>query len=88
MNWAGCTHNGMTANDRVHFRISTDVKDELKIAAGLEGLKPSTYIHHLIVRAIGEAKKQQPDAFVKRTRKRAVPLHDPMERKPQKKKAG
>jgi hypothetical protein len=59
-------HNGMTADNRVHFRIQTDVKEDFKIAARLKGLKPSTYIHSLIVEAIGAAKKSNPEAFKRR----------------------
>lgn len=56
-------HNGMTADNRIHVRIQTNIKKELSVAAGLKGLKPSTYVHQLIVEAIGEAKKKNPDAF-------------------------
>lgn len=58
-------HIGMTADDRIHLRIQTNIKKELKVAAHLKGLKLSTYVHHLIVEAIGEAKKRHPEAFSK-----------------------
>lgn len=58
-------HVGMTADNRIHVRIQTDIKEELKVAARLKGLKPSTFIHHLVVEAIGQAKKRNPEAFSK-----------------------
>ena len=66
--YAQCTQVGMPSSrdDRLHLRIHGQLKEELKIAAELEGLKPSQLIHSLVVKFVAVKKAENPAAFAKR----------------------
>ena len=50
-------------NDRIYIRITTKVKEEFEKVAEYRGLKSSALLHSLIVKAINEMKKENPDLF-------------------------
>ena len=53
----------VTKNDRIYIRITTQLKEEFEKVAEHRGLKPATLLHSLIVKAINETKKENPNLF-------------------------
>lgn len=63
-----CINIVMTAPKKkgtyVQLRIRDEIKEDLQIAAEIEGLSMSAFIHQLIVKKISEIKRSEPRAFV------------------------
>jgi hypothetical protein len=53
----------VTKNDRIYIRITTQIKEEFEKVAEYHGLKSAALLHSLIVKAINETKKENPDLF-------------------------
>jgi antitoxin component of RelBE/YafQ-DinJ toxin-antitoxin module len=54
----------VTKNDRIYIRITTQIKEEFEKVAEYHGLKSAALLHSLIVKAINETKKENPDLFI------------------------
>jgi hypothetical protein len=86
----------MSKEIRINVRTTEEVKNDLKVAARVHGLTPSSWINLLVVRGIREAKQLDPQAFHKITRpgkvapksKQRVPLLDSEESKGRRHKTG
>jgi hypothetical protein len=86
----------MSKEIRINVRTTEEVKNDLKVAARVHGLTPSSWINLLVVRGIREAKQLDPQAFQKITRpgkvapksKQRVPLLDSEESKGRRHKTG
>jgi hypothetical protein len=87
----------MSKEIRINVRTTGEVKNDLKVAARVHGLTPSSWINLLVVRGIREAKQLDPQAFHKITRpdgkvapksKQRVPLLDSEESKGRRHKTG
>ena len=50
-------------DDRIYIRITSKTKEEFEKAAEHHGLKPAALLHSLLVKAINEAKKENPELF-------------------------
>lgn len=50
-------------NDRIYIRITTQIKEDFEKVAHYRGLKSANLLHSLIVGAINEMKKENPDFF-------------------------
>ncbi len=53
----------MSAEIRINVRTTAEVKRELEITARLRGIKVSSLVNLLVVRAIREEKEREPGAF-------------------------
>jgi antitoxin component of RelBE/YafQ-DinJ toxin-antitoxin module len=54
-----------TKDDRIYVRVTSEIKDDFEAVAEFRGLKTSTFLHSLIVKAIHETKKESPEIFEK-----------------------
>ncbi|MGC2237626.1 MAG: hypothetical protein WA584_15795 [Pyrinomonadaceae bacterium] len=59
----------VTKDDRIYIRITTQIKEEFERVAEYRGLKPATLLHSLIVKAIHETRKENPEVFNNSTEK-------------------
>ena len=67
----------VTKNDRIYIRIATQIKEDFEKVAEYRGLKSAALLHSLIVKAINDAKKENPDLFkdsAKKSKKREIPV--------------
>lgn len=53
----------VTKDDRIYIRVTTQIKEEFEKVAEYRGLKPATLLHSLIVKAIHETRKENPEIF-------------------------
>jgi hypothetical protein len=54
---------GTTKEERIYIRITPEIKEEFAMVADHRGLKMSTLLHFLIVKAIREEKAEYPQLF-------------------------
>jgi hypothetical protein len=48
----------------INIKVNAQTREDLRIAAELEGLTMSALLHQFIVKKIHEKKQQQPEAFI------------------------
>lgn len=53
----------VTKDDRIYIRITTQIKEDFEKVAEYHGLKSAALLHSLIVKAINECKRKNPEVF-------------------------
>jgi len=64
-------------DDRIYIRITSKIKEEFERVAEHNGLKSATLLHSLIVKAINETKRKNPEVFndsTETTEKHKLPI--------------
>lgn len=54
-------------DDRLYIRMSSDIKEDLRILSEHVGLSMSSFIHSLVVKTISQEREKNPNLFQKKS---------------------